>query len=241
MHARLFLNILLLTCLPLVVFADAERDADLQAKTADQISDVMRDNGLWVEVTDGVAKLSGKVSSVWAKNEAVARALDVGGVSAVEDNVEIAYGESDEKVAEEVARAVRGYSFFTLYDDVKLSVNEGHVVLTGRVTTSFKSDEIETLASKVMGVQGVTNEIAELPSSNQDQRLRVAIAHRIYGDSVFRSLASMANPPIHIIVERGHVALEGAVLSEIEKRKAEHIVRSTFGVFSVENRLRVGD
>ena len=38
-----------------------------------------------------------------------------------------------------------------------------------------------------------------------------------------------------------HVALEGAVLSEIEKRKAEHIARSTFGVFSVENRLRVGD
>ena len=232
MKARFFLIILILTCLPLVAFTDAERDADLQTKVADKISDATRDNGPW---------LFGKVPSVWAKSEAIARAMDVDGVSAVEDNLEIAFGESDEKVAEEVAKTVRRYSFFTVYDDVNLSVNKGHVVLMGRVTMPFKSDAIVTRASKVMGVQSVTNEIAALPTSIEDQRLRSTLAYRIYGDSVFRSLAFRANPPIHIIVERGHVALTGAVQSKVEKRKAEHIARSTFGVFSVENRLRVGD
>lgn len=241
MKPRLFLITLLLTCLPLVAFADAERDADLQTKVDDKLSDVTRDNGPWVEVSDGVAKLSGKVPSVWAKSEAIARALNVDGVSAVEDNLEIAFGESDEKVAEEVAKTVRRYSFFTVYDDVNLSVNEGHVVLAGRVTMPFKSDAIVTRVSKVMGVQSVTNEIAALPTSIEDQRLRSTLAYRIYGDSVFRSLAFRTNPPIHIIVERGHVALTGAVQSKLEKRKAEHIARSTFGVFSVENRLRIGD
>ena len=102
--------------------------------------------------------------------------MDVDGVSAVEDNLEIAFGESDEKVAEEVAKTVRRYSFFTVYDDVNLSVNKGHVVLMGRVTMPFKSDAIVTRASKVMGVQSVTNEIAALPTSIEDQRLRSTLA-----------------------------------------------------------------
>ena len=38
--------------------------------------------------------------------------------------------------------------------------------------------------------------------------------------------------------EGGRVTLTGAVNSNIEKVKAESIARSTFGVFSVENRLR---
>ena len=51
---------------------------------------------------------------------------------------------------------------------------------------------------------------------------------------------STRNPPIHIIVERGKVALTGAVRTEIEKRKAEIIARSTFGVFRVKMVLTQG-
>jgi osmotically-inducible protein OsmY len=39
-------------------------------------------------------------------------------------------------------------------------------------------------------------------------------------------------------VENGHVTLTGVVNSEVERRVAEAIARSTFGVFSVDNRLR---
>jgi hyperosmotically inducible protein len=74
-----------------------------------------------------------------------------------------------------------------------------------------------------------------------DQRLRWVLARRIYRDSLFIDFAHRVNPPIHIIVERGRVTLSGAVRSQVEKAKAEHIARSTFGVFFVENKLRVGD
>jgi osmotically-inducible protein OsmY len=40
-------------------------------------------------------------------------------------------------------------------------------------------------------------------------------------------------------VERGNVVLTGAVRSKVEKFAAETIVRSTFGVFKVENRLQI--
>jgi len=56
---------------------------------------------------------------------------------------------------------------------------------------------------------------------------------------VFSRYAIHVNPPIHIIVERGNVTLTGAVNSTLERQKAEMIVRSTSGVFGVENRLRI--
>ena len=42
-----------------------------------------------------------------------------------------------------------------------------------------------------------------------------------------------------MIVRNGDVTLEGAVGSLVEKRKAGIIARSAFGVFGVENNLRV--
>ena len=56
---------------------------------------------------------------------------------------------------------------------------------------------------------------------------------------MFLGFSQQNHPPIHIIVERGNVMLTGAVRSNVEKRQAESIVRSTFGVLQVTNRLTV--
>jgi hypothetical protein len=56
---------------------------------------------------------------------------------------------------------------------------------------------------------------------------------------MFWNYAIQVNPPIHVVVENGHVTLTGAVNSEIERRKAETVARTTFGVFSVDNQLRL--
>jgi osmotically-inducible protein OsmY len=122
---------------------------------------------------------------------------------------------------------------------VNMTVDDGHVILAGRVTMPFKSDEIGERVSKVAGVQSIQNELETLPTNIGDERLRSVLAYRIYGNQMFREYASRVNPPIHVIVEHGRVALTGAVRSEVEKRQAEIIARSTFGVFSVENRLQV--
>ncbi len=221
--------------------AAAETDKDAAIRTAiEERLDSKDLRGPAVEVKDGVATLTGRTRSVWAKTRAVELAMAEDGVVAVEDRTEIARGESDQKVAEEVAKAVNRYPYFTIYDDVSLGIDNGAVTLHGRVTMPFKSEEIGTRVSKVLGVQSVDNRIETLPVNIGDQKIRAALLYRIYGDSMFREYASRVNPPIHIVVERGRVALTGAVRSEVEKRKAEHIARSTFGVFSVENRLQVG-
>ena len=203
--------------------------------------DISNGNGPWVEVENGIVTLRGKVKSVWGKNEALKRAGEVKDVVAIADELEIAVGESDEKVAEEITKKVLSYPYFTVYDDVNLAIDGGHVTLEGRVTMPFKADAIEKRASKVTGVQSVTNRITTLPTNIGDDRLRRVLARLIYGDSLFSEYAYRVNPPIHIIVERGRVALTGAVRSEVERVAAEHIARGAFGVFSVENRLTVGD
>ena len=47
------------------------------------------------------------------------------------------------------------------------------------------------------------------------------------------------NPPIHIIVNRGHVTLTGVVNSEVERRVAEMSARNAGLAFSVKNELRL--
>jgi hyperosmotically inducible protein len=56
---------------------------------------------------------------------------------------------------------------------------------------------------------------------------------------MFWNYAMQVNPPIHIIVDNGHVTLTGVVNSEMERRVAEATVRSTDFVFSVDNKLQL--
>ena len=75
--------------------------------------------------------------------------------------------------------------------------------------------------------------------SISDSELRDRLARAIYGHPSFRHYASMVNPPIHLIVERGRVTLTGAVSSEEEKVLAYSLASQIPGALSVTNLLRV--
>jgi osmotically-inducible protein OsmY len=79
-----------------------------------------------------------------------------------------------------------------------------------------------------------------LPESQSDDRLRVTIANAIYRDDAFINY-SMVDPPIHVIVNRGHVTLTGFVRAEMERFKAESIARSVSGVLAFENKVQIAN
>lgn len=143
----------------------------------------------------------------------------------------------DLQVFKDVARQVRTYASFTVFDDVRASVENGEVTLRGRVTMPYKRDDLERRVLRVGGVSAVKNEIAVLPVSAYDNELRFRIARAIYGNPSFWHYASMANPPIHIVVERGHVTLTGVVNNEVERVLARSLATS-LGAFSVTNDLK---
>jgi hyperosmotically inducible protein len=141
------------------------------------------------------------------------------------------------QILNDVGHQVRQYTRFTIFDDVSASIENGVVTLNGKVTAPFKKDDIGARVARVSGVQSVRNEIGVLPVSPFDDDLRYRIARAIYGNSNFWQYASMANPPIHIIVERGRVTLTGVVNSNVERMLARSLA-TTFGAFSVRNELK---
>jgi osmotically-inducible protein OsmY len=148
-----------------------------------------------------------------------------------------ATGQEDLQVFRDVSKQVLRYSRFTIFDSVHASVDEGVVTLTGKVTMPFKSTDIGRRVSQVEGVREVHNRIEVLPVSIHDDELRYRIARAIYGNSSFWNYAAMANPPIHVIVERGHVTLEGVVNSNVERMLARSLA-SQHLAFSVTNNLK---
>jgi len=143
----------------------------------------------------------------------------------------------DLQVANDVADAVNRYAFFTVFDDVNANVNQGVVTLTGKVTQPFKSDDIERRIAKVPGITRIVNRMSALPVSQFDDELRFRIARAIYGNANFWNYSAMANPPIHIIVERGRVTLTGVVQSEVDRMLARTLA-TQFGAMSIKNELK---
>jgi len=143
----------------------------------------------------------------------------------------------DLQVFNDVSRAVLSFPNFTIFDDVEADVSGGTVVLLGRVTMPYKRTDIERRVAKIEGVQNVVNRITVLPVSQFDEELRYVIARNIYGHSSFWHYAAMANPPIHIVVENGHVRLTGVVNSNVERMLARSLASST-GAFSVTSELK---
>jgi osmotically-inducible protein OsmY len=73
-----------------------------------------------------------------------------------------------------------------------------------------------------------------------DDQLRHAVFRAIYGDTVLSRYGWSAVPSIHIIVNNGHVTLEGVVDSESDKNLANLRANGVPNVFSVTNNLSVG-
>ena len=143
----------------------------------------------------------------------------------------------DRQAIEQISQQVLRYTQYTIFDSVSASVENGRVILTGWVTMPYKRDDIEQRVRRVDGVTAIENAISVLPVSQFDDELRFRIARAIYGNSSFWQYASMANPPIHILVNRGRVTLEGVVNSNIERMLARSLATG-FGAFEVTNQLR---
>ena len=148
-----------------------------------------------------------------------------------------AQGREDLQIFKDISRQVLQYPNFTIFDSVAAQVEDGVVVLTGKVTMPFKVEDIEERVARVNGVRQVQNNVTVLPVSGYDDDLRFRISRSIYGNSNFWTYGAMINPPIHIIVENGRVTLEGVVNSNIDRLLARSLA-SSFGAFSITNNLK---
>ena len=145
---------------------------------------------------------------------------------------------SETDIARDIAQRIL-LADYTVFDHIQFGLDEGVVEIEGSLTTREKKDALENSIANISGVVSVKSDIRVQSDSSADQRLRRNLFRRIYDDPSFAEFADKSNPPVHIIVDGKHVTLTGAVDTLIQQMAAEAIVRTTFGVLSVKNRIRV--
>src|SRR5262245_32857155 len=72
---------------------------------------------------------------------------------------------TDSEIAAKVAKEVRLYTRYSIWDNISFRVNEGTVEILGQVNQPYKKADLQRLVQHVPGVQGVSNQLEVLPTS----------------------------------------------------------------------------
>jgi hyperosmotically inducible periplasmic protein len=145
-----------------------------------------------------------------------------------------------ERIIREVRHELVMLPYYGVFDNLSYKVEaDGTVTLMGQVARPTLKSDAENVVKRIEGVEKVVNNIEVLPTSINDDRIRRAVYRTIYGNAVLSQYQLRAVPPIHIIVNKGHVALEGVVARSMDKQVAGMQANQVSGVFSVTNNLQV--
>lgn len=131
--------------------------------------------------------------------------------------------------------------YLTLFDNLEYRVEGTTVTLTGQVVDPSLKPDAERTVKGIEGVTKVINQIQVLPPSPMDGQIRREEYRAIYGFADLWKYAMGALPPVHIVVDTGHVTLYGIVDSQTDKNLIELRARTVPSVFSVTNNLQVAN
>lgn len=148
---------------------------------------------------------------------------------------------AQERITREVRHELIMLPYYTLFDFMAFKVEGSKVILLGKVTRPSLKSGAESVVKKIEGVESVENRIEVLPPSPFDERIRLAEYRAIYGSNGLSRYAMGVLPAIHIIVDRGHVTLEGTVDTEADKNLAAIRAKGVPDVFSVTSNLAVAN
>jgi hyperosmotically inducible protein len=148
-------------------------------------------------------------------------------------------GGGQDRVMREVRHELVMLPYYGVFDNLAYRVDGSTVTLLGQVTRPTLKSDAEKAVKGIEGVDRVNNQLQVLPLSPMDDQIRRAEYRAIYGQTGLDRYALQAIPPIHIIVNNGHVTLEGVVANQTDKDLAGVRANGVSGVFSVTNNLRV--
>ena len=215
-------------------------DADVQKRIEERFAKAGLDvsSGITVEVENGVVRLKGVAVTLADARDAEAAARKEAKIVINQVDVVLERARSDRAIHNDAEAAILSYPRYGVFDAVGVKVEDGLVMLSGFVLDDVRRRDIEDRVARVEGVRDVRNDLWLQGGSIADERLRFEIYSRIYNDPMFERYAAWSDPPVRVLVERGHVTLAGTVGSAVEQWVVGNIARDTYA-FSVRNLVQV--
>lgn len=143
------------------------------------------------------------------------------------------------QLAKKVRHELVTLPYYGVFDNLAYRINGSTVTLYGQVVQPTTKSGAEKRVRQLNGVSRVVNNIKVLPLSGFDNDIRVATFRSIARIGGLGRYLQGANPSLHIVVDGGHVTLEGVVSNKSDRTLANMAARRVSGTFSVTNNLRV--
>lgn len=189
-----------------------------------------------VAVDNGIATLTGHVSSYSQKETAERVVKRVKGVRGIAEEIEIrvfgTYETEDEDIARRAVNLI-GWNVSVPKDSVQVKVQKGWVTLTGKVEWQYQKNAAADTVRDLAGVVGLSNMIEITPRvSANDVRKRI--------EDAFKRDAELESHQISIEVSGGNVTLKGKVHTWSERTAADRAAWSVPGIKNVIDQIAVG-
>ena len=188
-----------------------------------------------VEVKDGIVTLAGHVRSFNEKWEAECAAQRVGGVKAIAIEIDVKLPGDSTRTDADIARSAENVIDWMTYlpkDAVKVVVEHGWITLKGEVDWAFQKDGVHSALRSLMGVTGVSDQIAlkgRVSLSAVKADIEAALHRRAHAEA----------QDIAVSVDGTDVTLTGTVHSLSERSLARRTAWSTPGVHRVIDHMTV--
>jgi len=186
-----------------------------------------------VEVKNGVVTLAGEVGSYTEKLKAEHAAQRVSGVKALAVEMKIKLSDSGKRTDADIAESAKNileWSSSLPAHAVKVMVEGGWLTLSGDVDLHYQRQDAADSVRYLMGVTGVSNQIAIKPSLSATvvkSDIEAALKRRAADDA--KSIA--------VEVKGGDVTLTGTVHSWSERELANRSAWGTAGVRNVVDKM----
>lgn len=146
--------------------------------------------------------------------------------------------QSYQQVVKQVRHELVTLPYFGVFDNLAYRVDGATVTLYGQVVRPSTRKDAERRVARIKGVERVVNQIEVLPLSSFDDSVRVNTYRALARTGGLYRYLLGTNPSIRIIVNRGHLTLEGIVAHQGDKNLANVVANGISGAFSVTNNLR---
>ena len=213
-------------------------DTELQRDVMDELQwePSIKAAEIRVGVKDGVVTLSGYVDTFGEKCIAERAVVRVFGVRAVEGELKVRLPSSvkrpDEDIAQVAANALKWNVWISrMTDRIKVEVKNGWITLSGDVDWWYQKDAAGDTVRNLIGVQGLSNNIAINPVTVKGQAVKDKI------ESAFQRNAILDARRIKVETLAGKVILRGSVRSWAEREQVERAACAAPGVSEIESHI----